>query len=88
MLTIQRKITRPVKMSAIQRIVQLVLVLIVLICAIGLIEQGDSFFVFVGNQTACDTCDEHETYSKRNVMCCFGFSKCCGYVPVQRFGTS
>ena len=66
--------------SSFQRVAQLVLILIVLIIAIGLIEQGDSFFVFVGNQTACNQCDEHETYSKRNTMCCFGFSKCCGYV--------
>lgn len=41
---------------SLQKFVQLSLILVVLIVSINLIEKGDSFFVFVGNQTACNTC--------------------------------
>lgn len=46
--------------------------------AMLLVHESQAFFVFVGNSTACNTCDDHLTYSARNVLCCIGCSKCCG----------
>jgi hypothetical protein len=42
------------------------------------IQETNGFIVFLGNTTACDTCDEYQTYSGRNVLCCLAQSKCCG----------
>ena len=33
--------------------------------------------VFPGRTTACDTCDNIEFNSVRNILCCTTFSKCC-----------
>jgi len=46
--------------------------------SINNIHSVDGFIVFLGNTTACDFCDEYQTYSGRNVLCCLAQSKCCG----------
>ncbi|UXI22294.1 hypothetical protein NH340_JMT08237 [Sarcoptes scabiei] len=43
------------------------------------VTETDGFIFWKAKTTACDICDGIDTYSGRNVMCCFLSSKCCGY---------
>lgn len=39
---------------------------------------------YLGNTTACDTCDEGVDFSGRNFICCLAHSKCCGPDSLDR----
>lgn len=56
-----------------------ILVSIAVILSISSNHRVDGFikFGYVLNSTACDICDQLETYSGRNVFCCLAVSKCC-----------
>jgi len=52
-------------------------ILIISLIIIRRLEKTNAILVFVGQTTACDTCDGIETNSVRNIVCCAKFSKCC-----------
>lgn len=53
-------------------------ILLIILSSSMFIEQADAFIFWKAKTTACDICDGVDTYSGRNVMCCFLSSKCCG----------
>ncbi|OTF79230.1 hypothetical protein BLA29_009330 [Euroglyphus maynei] len=48
----------------------------------------DAFIFWKAKTTACDICDGIDTYSGRNVMCCFLSSKCCGATNIDDLETA
>lgn len=58
--------------------IMLICYILLLLSTTMFIEKADAFIFWKAKTTACDICDGIDTYSGRNVMCCFLSSKCCG----------